>query len=110
AALVLPVLGRSAHAAPPAPGDATARPAQENLARPTGKARLVDRVVAIVNDSVILRSELLRRVAPLTAEVQRVADRSERERRLARLEGEVLEEMVNEELIAQAAEEAHLEV
>jgi parvulin-like peptidyl-prolyl isomerase len=76
------------------------------------KARslVVDKVVAVVNDEIILKSELLRRVAPLTAEVQKIADRAERQRRLAKLEGDVLDEMVDEELIAQAAEEAKLEV
>jgi parvulin-like peptidyl-prolyl isomerase len=71
---------------------------------------VVDRVVAIVNDAVILRSELRRRVAPVAADVMSIDDAAERTRRMAKLEEEVLDDMIDEELIAQAADESKLEV
>lgn len=80
-------------------------------ARADDKSRtIVDKVVAVVNEAVILSSELRMRVAPLAAELQSVSDRRERERRHSKLESGALEDMVNEELIHQAAVESKLEV
>lgn len=97
-------------AAPTGPGPAAPAPTPAKPAARSHRRQIVDRVVAVVNDAVILKSELRRRAAPLAAELDSVADRIERERRLAKLEGDVLDDMVNEELIAQAAAEAKLEV
>jgi peptidyl-prolyl cis-trans isomerase SurA len=83
---------------------------------PAGKAKkarrvyVVDRVVAVVNDSVILDTELNVRMAPYEADVEGIDDPKERARRLEKLRGQVLDELVNEELIFQAAAEAHIEV
>jgi parvulin-like peptidyl-prolyl isomerase len=74
------------------------------------KPMLVDRVVAVVNDVVILHSDLMQRVAPLTAELEQLGDPRERKRREQRLRQQQLEELVNEQLMVQAAEEAKLEV
>jgi len=74
------------------------------------KRDIVDKVVAVVNESVILSSELRMRVAPLAAELQNVSDRRERERREAKLQAGALDDMINEELIQQAAVESKLEV
>lgn len=71
---------------------------------------LVDRVVAVVNDDVILHSEMMRRVAPLSADLDRIADARERQRRLDKLESQVLGDMISEELIVQAATESKLDV
>lgn len=71
---------------------------------------LVDKVVAVVNESVILSSELRMRVAPLAAELQNVSDKRERARRQSKLESGALDDMINEELIHQAAVESKLEV
>lgn len=71
---------------------------------------IVDRVVAVVNDSVILDSELTIRMAPYEADVEAIEDTKERARRLDKLRGQVLDELVNEELIYQAATEARIEV
>jgi len=46
---------------------------------------LVDRVVAVINDEVILHSELMRRVVPLAAEIAEITDRREQTRRMAKL-------------------------
>jgi parvulin-like peptidyl-prolyl isomerase len=70
----------------------------------------VDYVVAIVNDSIILNSELEARRTPVLAEAQQITDPKERERRIAKLTSQVLDEMVNEEVMVQAAEAAKIEV
>lgn len=76
----------------------------------TGKKAVVERVVAVVNDSIILQSELEARMVPVRGEAMQIADAKERERRLAKLTTQVLDEMVNEELIVQAADAAKVEV
>lgn len=85
------------------------------LAKPAGPKKprrvyVVDRVVAVVNSSVILDSELTIRMAPYEADVESIEDPKERARRLDKLRGQVLDELVNEELIYQAAFEARIEV
>jgi parvulin-like peptidyl-prolyl isomerase len=70
----------------------------------------VDYVVAIVNDAIILNSELEARRVPVMTEAQQIADPKERERRIAKLTSQVLDEMVNDELEVQAAEAAKIEV
>ena len=75
-----------------------------------GKKVHLDRVVAIVNDAIILQSELDARLVPVQAEAQQITDPGERRRRLAKLASQVLDEMVSEELIVQAAEGAKIEV
>ena len=72
----------ASRAAPPAGRAARARPSRLGGAR-----TIVDRVVAMVNDAVILHSELMRRVAPITADSSKIADPRERQRRLDKLEG-----------------------
>lgn len=71
---------------------------------------VVDRVVAVVDDEVILSTELMMRVAPMAFELQKITDPRERARRQAKLAAEVLNEMVNEELVTQAARNAKLDV
>jgi parvulin-like peptidyl-prolyl isomerase len=75
-----------------------------------GKRVSLERVVAVVNNSIILQSELDARLVPLQQEAQQIADPAERKRRLAKLASQVLDEMVNDELIVQAAEAAKIEV
>ena len=97
-ALVVPAV---AIAAPEA-----AKPRSPNA----GKKIIFERVVAVINDSIILRSELDARMIPVIGEAQQIADPKERERRIDKLRGQVLDEMVNEELIVQAAHDAKIEV
>jgi parvulin-like peptidyl-prolyl isomerase len=82
--------------------------------RAAGKAeaprRIVDRVVAVVNDAVVLNSELMICVAPMSGELENIKDVKERRRRQEKLKSQILDEMVNEELIVQAADESKLEV
>lgn len=71
---------------------------------------VVDRVVAIVNDDVILNTELLMRAAPLIADLDSVSDPRERERRTKKIVENTLDDMINEELMVQAAVDSKLEV
>ena len=75
-----------------------------------GKKIIFERVVAVINDAIILRSELEARMVPVLGEAQQIADLKERERRIEKLRSQVLDEMVSEELIVQAGEAAKIEV
>jgi peptidyl-prolyl cis-trans isomerase SurA len=85
-------------------------PAEPKKSPNSGKKLIVERVVAVVNDAIILASELEARMTPVRGEAMQIADPKERERRLAKLSTQVLDEMVNEELIVQAAEAAKVDV
>jgi peptidyl-prolyl cis-trans isomerase SurA len=76
----------------------------------SGRKVVVERVVAIVNDAIILASELDARMVPVRQEAAEIADPKERDRRLAKQTVQTLDEMVNEELIVQAAEAGKVEV
>jgi peptidyl-prolyl cis-trans isomerase SurA len=100
--------GGPAVAAPNNGGPAAPKP---SVTSPNaGKRVIVERVVAVVNDSIILRSELETRLVPVIGEAQEIEDPRERERRIEKLRSQVLDEMINEELIVQAAEAAKIEV
>jgi parvulin-like peptidyl-prolyl isomerase len=75
-----------------------------------GKKVQLERVVAVVNDSIILQSELDARLLPVQAQAAQIQDPVEQRRRLAKLSTQVLDEMVNEELMVQAADAAKIEV
>lgn len=79
-------------------------------AKPKSAKVVADRIAAVVNDQVILISELDQRMLPLRAEAAQIADRAERERRLAKLAVQVLDEMVADELVLQAGIAAKLTV
>jgi peptidyl-prolyl cis-trans isomerase SurA len=85
---------------------AAQKPASPNAGKKFG----LERVVAVVNDSIILQSELEARLVPVRAEAEQITDPTERRRRLAKLATQVLDEMVSEELIVQAADAAKVEV
>jgi parvulin-like peptidyl-prolyl isomerase len=96
------------------PGDAkpgVAKPGTTGALSPNrGKKLKVEYVVAVVNDSIILNTELETRRMPTLSEAAQITDPKERERRIAKLTSQVLDEMINEELIVQAAEAAKIEV
>jgi peptidyl-prolyl cis-trans isomerase SurA len=83
-------------------------------AQPAGDAQknavVLDRVVAVVNDDVILETELMARVLPMIGDLDDIADARERERRRRQLTEQILDEMVNENLMVQAAVQAGLDV
>ena len=93
-----------------APEDKVNKPSEKTKSPNAGKKIIFERVVAVINDSIVLRSELEARMVPVIGEAQQIADPKERERRIDKLRGQVLDEMVNEELIVQAAEAAKIEV
>jgi peptidyl-prolyl cis-trans isomerase SurA len=72
--------------------------------------QVVDRVVAVVNDAVILKSELDSRLVALDGAVAQIPDPAERERRRNQLAAQMLDQMIADELIVQAANEAKLTV
>lgn len=101
-AVVGPALAQPKPQAPPTgPGGSAAAPR---------KTYVVDRVVAVVNDAIILDSELRVRLVPYQDDVAGIPDPKERARRLDKLRTQVLDDMINEELIVQAADEARIEV
>ena len=104
---VLTLVPVVATAAPEGKGD---KPSEKTKSPNAGKKIIFERVVAVINDSIVLRSELEARMVPVIGEAQQIADPKERERRIDKLRGQVLDEMVNEELIVQAAEAAKIEV
>jgi parvulin-like peptidyl-prolyl isomerase len=92
-------------------GVAGAQPTPRDQRSPNaGKKFQLERVVAVVNDSIILQSELEARLLPLQAQAAQITDPVEQRRRLAKMSTQVLDEMVNEELMVQAAEAAKVEV
>lgn len=77
---------------------------------PAGRKVIVDRVAAVVNDTIIMQSELDARMLPLRGELRQISDAKERARRGAKLQSQVLNEMVNDELIVQAAQDAKIDI
>ena len=91
--------------------DAKAAPVRGGAMSPNrGKKLRLEYVVAVINDAIILNSELEARRTPVLGEAAQITDPKERERRIAKLTSQVLDEMVNEELIVQAAEAAKIEI
>lgn len=78
----------------------------------SGKDRVViERVLAVVNDTVILESELTQRVGAFAAtELQDITDVRERSQKWRTLVRNELDRMIDDELMVQAAAEANLEV
>lgn len=84
-----------------APPDAAAAPPDAAAARPD-EWILVERVVAVIDDDIVLASELDRRVAQARVAVGKLPE-PERAQRLASLPRETLQTIVEERLVAQAA-------
>jgi peptidyl-prolyl cis-trans isomerase SurA len=74
------------------------------------QARVVEKIAAIVGDSVLLGSEVEEKAAPLLAEVARLPDPGKRSARAAALRREVLERLIDDELILQQATELKLSI
>lgn len=73
------------------------------------RAEIIERVSAVVNDRVILLSELRRRAAPFLEQLlDKAADGNERKARLKQLYGRLLQQLVDEELVEQAAKKANV--
>jgi parvulin-like peptidyl-prolyl isomerase len=114
AALVAGIVGDAGPAVaqpqpPPTPAAGTPAGPSGGPATPR-KTYVVDRVVAVVNDAIILDSELRVKLLPYLDDVAGIPDPKERQRRLDKLRTQVLDDLINEELIVQAAAEAHIDV
>jgi len=73
-------------------------------------ARVVERIVALVGDDIILRSEVEDRAAPLLAEIASIGNPVERYARANAIRREVLERLIQDQLLAQQASELKLTV
>ncbi|MEM9491101.1 MAG: peptidylprolyl isomerase [Myxococcota bacterium] len=114
AALLISVLATTSSATAQS-GGGTAEAGQASKPKAGGKDNgskriVIDRVAAVVNNEVILESDLRVNTLPLIADLQNIADASERKRREKNLVGQVLEQMIEEELIVQAARGAKLRI
>jgi peptidyl-prolyl cis-trans isomerase SurA len=74
------------------------------------RARVVEKIVALVGDDIILMSEVEDRAAPLLSEIASIANPTEREARAAAIRHEVLDRLVQDQLLAQQATELKLTV
>ena len=74
------------------------------------QARVVEKIAAVVDNNVILASEVEEKAAPMMVEVSRITDTSKRAARSAALRREVLERLIDDELIAAQAAELRLTV
>lgn len=69
----------------------------------TRKLEVIERVAAVVNDEAILLSDLRRRAIPLLPQVMTAATAVEREARLNQLYAQLLDVMIDDALLQQAA-------
>jgi peptidyl-prolyl cis-trans isomerase SurA len=74
------------------------------------QARVVEKIAALVGDDIILQSEVEDRAAPLLADVAAISNPTEREARTQAVRREVLDRLVQDQLLAQQADELKLTV
>ncbi|HSS39658.1 MAG TPA: peptidylprolyl isomerase [Polyangia bacterium] len=79
-------------------------------AAPAARARVVERVAAVVGDSIVLASEVEERVAPLLTDANQIRDPDKRAARSSALRREVLDRLIDDELIVQQAAELKLSI
>jgi len=80
------------------------------LAAAPATARVVERIVAVVNQEIVLLSELKDRLRPMARQLNRIKDKTMREQRLDELRRQLLDMMIDEKLIAQQANRLKLTV
>jgi len=73
-------------------------------------AEVVERIVAVVNDEIVLLSELRDRMMPFLARVRTLQTQEERQAAMVQLEREMLTAMVDELLITQQARRSNVTV
>jgi parvulin-like peptidyl-prolyl isomerase len=78
-------------------------------ARPAS-ARVVEKIAAVVGDSVILASEVEEKAAPMLAEISRLPDPGKRTARSSAIRREVLERLIDDELVLQQASDLKLTI
>jgi peptidyl-prolyl cis-trans isomerase SurA len=74
------------------------------------RARMVERIVAVVNNEVVLLSELNERLQSFAPQLQQIADPALRQQRLEELRQQMLKMMIDEELIKYEARELKITV
>jgi peptidyl-prolyl cis-trans isomerase SurA len=80
------------------------------LAPAAARAKLIERVAAVVNEDIILLSELNERLRPLLPQLQQIQDQTSRQQKLEELKRQALQVMIDEELIRQEAGKLKLTV
>ena len=76
----------------------------------SARARLVEKIAAVVGDNIILASEVEEKSAPMLADASKIADAAKRSARATALRREVLERLIDDELILQQASDLKLTV
>lgn len=107
-ALTLTAAAVAPAAAQPGEKPAPSRPGERPATAPR-PAYVVDRVVAVINSAIVLDSELAVQLTPYEDDLDGIDDPKERARRREKLRAQVLDEMINEELIIEAFDDANLE-
>jgi peptidyl-prolyl cis-trans isomerase SurA len=74
------------------------------------EARIVERILAIVDDEVLLQSEIEEREAPFRSQIDSAPSQFEREEAQKRLRCQVLGDMIDERLLERQAQKLHLTV
>jgi peptidyl-prolyl cis-trans isomerase SurA len=74
------------------------------------RARVVEKVAAVVGNSIILASEVEEKAAPLLGDLTRITDPAKRAARATALRRETLERLIDDELISEQAQELRLSV
>lgn len=74
------------------------------------RARVVEKIAALVGDDIILLSEVEDRATPLLAEVGAITNLAEREARTSSIRREVLDRLIDDQLLTQQATELKLTV
>jgi peptidyl-prolyl cis-trans isomerase SurA len=77
---------------------------------PGARARVVEKVAAVVGDNIVLASEVEEKAAVLMADANRITDPQKRAARAAALRREVLDRLIDDELILQQASELKLSI
>lgn len=73
-------------------------------------ARVVEKVAAVVGDSIVLASEVEEKAAPLMHDLNRITDPEKRATRASALRREVLDRLIDDELILQQAADLKLSI
>lgn len=76
----------------------------------TAHARVVEKIAAVVGDSIIMGSEVEEKAAPLLSEAAQIPDPAKRAARASSLRHEVLDRLIDDELILQQASELKLTI
>jgi peptidyl-prolyl cis-trans isomerase SurA len=74
------------------------------------RARVVEKVAAVVGDSIVLASEVEEKAGHLMADVNRIPDPEKRSTRASAVRREVLDRLIDDELVLQQAAELKLSI